>query len=298
MSHNYSDNITINKNLEVYYIRYDLRDVGLAQCKNEFYEELFDDIPNFAFGTDIASKKSNNLGPMPTVREAMRSLYSIKEIKEASDEYLKPNVTDDKYIRRGEFGELLLFHLLREYYNADALISKIYFKDSASSVAHGFDAVHVDKNSNTLWLGESKLYKDSSKAINELVKDVESHFNVDFFNSEFQIITNRIDDLSLECNDFIKQLLNPKTMILDKLAKINICLFAAFESETIKNYDEHNFEKDLREEINKLNERMNKKLATHQWIDKLNIYLFAFPLENKVEFVSSLHEKLRNGQKI
>ena len=40
-----------------------------------------------------------------------------------------PKNTEDKYLKRGEFGELMLYHLLHEYFNADALISKIYFKE-------------------------------------------------------------------------------------------------------------------------------------------------------------------------
>ncbi len=120
----------------------------------------------------------------------MKKIYSIKEIQEASREYLDSKYTEDKYIKRGEFGELLLYHILHEYFGTDTLISKIYFRDSAGGVAHGFDAVHVDPNEQIIWLGESKLYKNPDTAIHELASDVVKHFNVDFLDSEFISLIN------------------------------------------------------------------------------------------------------------
>lgn len=298
MSHKHTTNIEISDNLHIYYIDFDLLDSGYGQVKDKFYNELFNDIPAFAFGTDVMNRKIEEIGLVPTVREAMKKIYSIKEIQEASREYLDYKSTEDKYIKRGEFGELLLYHLLHEYFGADALISKIYFKDSVGGVAHGFDAVHVDTSRQILWLGESKLYKNSSTAINELAKDVINHFNVNFFESEFQIITNRVHDTKINCDDYIIKLLNPETKILDKLASINICLFAGFESNNLLNFNKNNFEETLMEEVKRLNDKMNSLLSKHPWIERLNIYLLTFPLEDKREFVSSLHQKLKGAQQI
>jgi len=298
MSHCHTNNIMIKNNLHIYYISFDLLNNGYGQVKDKFYNELFDDIPAFAFGTDVMNQKINQIGLVPTVREAMKKIYSIKEIQEASREYLDSKSTEDKYIKRGEFGELLLYHLLHEYFEADALISKIYFKDSAGSVAHGFDAVHVDTNRKIIWLGESKLYRNPSTAVTELANDVINHFNVNFLDSEFQIITNRIHDSKIACDDFILKLLDPNTKTLDKLANINICLFAAFESESLVNFNEDDFEETLKEEVEKLDKRMGSLLSKHTWAKHLNVYLLTFPLDNKRDFVASLHQKLKGGQQI
>lgn len=298
MSHRHSQNIEINNKLHVYYISFDLLDNGYGQVKDKFYNELFDDIPAFAFGTDVMNLKKNEIGLVPTVREAMNKIYAIKEIQEASREYLDSKSTEDKYIKRGEFGELLLYHLLHEYFGADALISKIYFKDSAGSVAHGFDAVHVDTTEKIIWLGESKLYKNPSTAVRELAKDVVNHFNIKFLDSEFQIITNRIHDSKIDCDDYILKLLDPETKTLDKLANINVCLFAAFESDSLINFSKDAFEETLEKEVKKLDKKMKSLLNQHPWINYLNMYLLAFPLDDKREFVSSLHQKLKGGQQI
>ena len=153
MSHNHTENLKLKDNFYTFYIGFDLCDDGYGQLKDKFYDELFDDIPAFAFGESVMNKKVADVGIMPTVREAMKKIYSIKEIQDAREKYSDLTDVEDKYIKRGEFGELLLYHLLHEYFSADALISKIYFKDSAGSVAHGFDAVHVNADTKTLWLG-------------------------------------------------------------------------------------------------------------------------------------------------
>ena len=84
MSHRHSTNIEINDKLHIYYISFDLLDNGYGQVKDKFYNELFDDIPAFAFGTDVMNQKKDEIGLVPTVREAMKKIYSIKEIQEAS----------------------------------------------------------------------------------------------------------------------------------------------------------------------------------------------------------------------
>lgn len=309
MSHNHSEYLIHNEKVHVFHIGFDLLDDGIGQVKDKFNDELFNDIPAFAFGTDIMEDKICSGGIVPTVREAMRKMYAIPEIQQAQKEYLDSTKTEDKYLKRGEFGELLLYHLLHEYFNADALISKIYLKDSLGLPAHGFDAVHVNIETETLWLGESKLYKSPTGAIDELIKDVvgytdkngklhKGHFCTDFFNSEFQIITNRVHDTNLEYPDFIKKLVDPNTKTLDKLVNINVVLFAGFDSDSLKMYDENTFDYTLQQEIKKLKDRANEGLKGHHWHDQLNLFLFLFPLDDKRAFVSSLHQKLKGAQQI
>ena len=265
-------------NLHTFYIDFDLSDTGeLEQVKEEFYNVLFDDIPNFAFGQRQIVKRLNNDPNIVKInREAFKKIYSIPEIKEASDYYLNNDEVEDKYLKKGEFGELILYHFLHHYFQAESLISKIYFKDSNNLAAHGFDAVHVNESNRELWLGESKLYQDGNSAIRELVNDLKAHFNRDFFNSEFTII--------------------------DKLANIKIALFAGFTSKHISNRnefeDKDTFDKELSKESIDLLNSLNQKKDSHAWVNYLDIYLFLFPLNDKKELVKDLHIKLKGAQQI
>jgi hypothetical protein len=68
--------------------------------------------------------------------------------------------TTDKYQRRGEFFELLPHALLREVFNSEPAISKIYYKSATIETVKGFDAVHIveagnDLTQNTHGMGEA-----------------------------------------------------------------------------------------------------------------------------------------------
>ena len=299
MSHCHSEHKEISNNVHTFYIGFDLDDFGrISQVKKKFYDELFDDIASFAFGSHNVMKRIKEPQDISKVqREALRKMYNIPELQEASRYYLESDLVEDKYLKRGEFGELLLYHLLHEYFNADALISKIYFKDSMGLPAHGFDAVHVDSDNQILWIGESKLYSDSSSAIDALMKDLEEHFRISFFDSEFVIIENRVHDSDIELDDFMKKLINPQTKVLDKLVNINIALFAGFDSKSLQEFkDEESFKKKLESEIEILEQKAFKKIKTHPWNDHLNVFLFLFPVDDKKEFVKDLHLKLKGAQ--
>jgi hypothetical protein len=102
----------------------------------------------------------------------------------------------DKYQKRGEFGELILHLLLRDFHNTIPLISKIYFKDSPDVPAHGFDGVQITINDKEkkLWLGESKLYKDGMQGIRELAEDVKKHVNAEYLSKEFSLIVKKLPE--------------------------------------------------------------------------------------------------------
>ena len=173
MSKNHTEHFATKSKVHTFYIGFDLNNDGaLFQRKSKFYDELFLDITSFAFGSDNAMSRIETPQDILKVqREAFRKMYNIPEICEAREYYLESDCVEDKYLKKGEFGELILYHFLHEYFNADALISKIYFKDSLGVAAHGFDAVHVDSKNKILWLGESKLYSSGNSAIDALIKD-------------------------------------------------------------------------------------------------------------------------------
>lgn len=293
-----------SNNLHLFYIDFDINDDGeLEQMKEEFYNTLFDDIPNFAFGerqVEKRLKESKNI--IKITREALKKIYDIPEIREAKDYYFNSQKVEDKYIKKGEFGELILYHFLHHYFDAEALISKIYFKDSNNMSAHGFDAVHVNVSKRELWLGESKLYQNSNLAINELISDLYNHFNRNFFESEFTIINNRAQDDNAELDDFMKKLISPETKCLDKLANIKIALFAGFSSLNVNNRNEfesiETFEEELVKESKKLLDKLNEKKKGHGWSNKLDVYLFLLPLRDKKDLVKDLHIKLKGAQQI
>jgi hypothetical protein len=88
---------------------------------------------------------------------------TIEKLKDAANTIYKT----PRYKKRGEFGELILHLLLRDYFGTIPLISTIYFRDSVNVPAHGFDGVHIIDTTKIkkLVLGESKLYTSGEAGI-------------------------------------------------------------------------------------------------------------------------------------
>ncbi|ORO52876.1 hypothetical protein B7720_05610 [Streptococcus oralis subsp. oralis] len=277
---------------------------NIVQNEKAWIEEIFDAIPFFALGQDKALEISKD-SPRKAVKQGIKLLYDIKEIREANKEYLtNPKLKfDDKYLKRGEFGELILYYLLQEKLGKPQLISKLYFKDSYNSVVHGFDAVHFDKNSKELWIGESKFYINKNSALRDLVDDLYKHFNIDFFNQEFAIIKRRFGDLGIQDDD-INTLVDPQTKLLSKIININACFFALFDSEIVNSFSyevgtdkpSQQFLDVLKKAVEKTKVDFDKKISTYPYKDKLKIHLFLFPVNSKYELIQALHEKLKREQ--
>ena len=82
-------------------------------------------IPEFALGIYGGTSVHINM-MIDKVLEAAQTVYET-----------------DKYKLRGEFGELILHLLLRDFCHTTPLVSKIYFKDAINVTVHGFDGVQV-----------------------------------------------------------------------------------------------------------------------------------------------------------
>ena len=277
---------------------------NIVQNEKGWIEEIFDAIPFFALGQNKALEISKD-SPRKAVKQGIKLLYDVKEIREANKEYLtNPKLKfDDKYLKRGEFGELILYYLLQEKLGKPQLISKLYFKDSYNSVVHGFDAVHFDKNSKELWIGESKFYINKNSALRDLVDDLYKHFNIDFFNQEFAIIKRRFGDLGIQDDD-ISTLVDPQTKLLSKIININACFFALFDSEIVNSFSyevgtdkpSQQFLDVLKKAVEKTKVDFDKKISTYPYKDMLKIHLFLFPVNSKYKLIQALHDKLKREQ--
>lgn len=296
-------------NLHSYFIDFDLDDDGgLTQMLNQFVKLLTSEIPSFALGYHQGAQIPQE-DIVDILIEAAKSIYKIEAYKQAADTYLNDQSWEDdlpdKYLKRGEFGELILHFILKYYFGTLPLVAKIYFKDSYGHAVHGFDSVHINTNDNTLWLGESKLYSKGNNGIDALVEDLFEHFNGDYFKSEFTIISKRIKDTrsnlvqaGADPDNWI-ELLNSYTKLADKLNRIIIPMFCAYETDIFsKFHNKDEFEEVYIDEITKLNKRFLEKKTAHPWNKYLNIIVILVPLESKKKLVAALHRKLKTLQSL
>lgn len=291
-----------------YYVGFDLNDAGEMEYRiKEFVNLIINIIPEFAFGYHQGTK-TDNTELITKVSEAARAIYKIKEFREVSDLYLADGSLEDdievekKYLKRGEFGELILHFLLKNFHGTVPLISKVYFKDSYGHTVHGFDSVHVHDESKTLWLGESKLYTDGKKGLSALIEDIKEHFNRDYLNDEFSIISKRVKD-SEHLEDDAKtwlNLLDSSTKLAEKLNKIVVPLICTYSCDL---FDRHSDEKDedflkeYEQEVEKLKKHFDDNYH-HPWKQNLQIIVILFPVQSKNKLIKKLHEKLVFMQKL
>lgn len=256
-------------------------DVGYERGEwryNDFAEYLFEWLPEFALKyTDLT--KINSATAMAFIKKAARTVYNT-----------------DKYKKRGEFGELLLHAIIRELFNSQPIISKLYYKSSINETIKGFDAVHIVDNGGELelWLGEVKFYKDISKAIASVIKELQQHIQNDYLKSEFFLITTKIDDQWAYAKR-IKKLLSVRTGLDEVFKRLCVPVLLTYESETVRQHNSisNEFKEQLLNEFSNHYQAFCKRLP----MEKLNIHLLLLPLKDKDTLLKVLHKRLEGMQR-
>lgn len=205
----------------------------------------------------------------------------------------------DNYKRRGEFGELFLHGILRDFYKAEPAVSKIYYADGPNETAKGFDAVHVvvrEDGELDLWLGEAKLYESMTAAIQEIVQSLHDHIGNEFLRREFLAVSNKFDD-SWEHKSKLTEMLDDNTSLDVIIDRLVMPVLLTYRSKAVARYDEV-----CEEYVEAL--IIEAKEAWQTFKDKLDanfpvtIYFIVLPLEDTARVRELAHEALTTYQKL
>lgn len=217
----------------------------------------------------------------------------VEKLKEAAElVYLT-----DTYKNRGEFGELILHLLLRDFQNTIPLISKIYFKDNNDVPAHGFDGVQISINGDEkkLWLGESKLYNSGSRGVSELAKDIEKHVNADYLRREFALISKKLPEATPEI-EYWRELMDKHQRLDVILNGIVVPMVCTYDSDLFKKHNDNTPEyfKDFEEEATRLFSSFDSKKPKSD----IEIVLMLLPVPSKDELNTEIDARLKSIQRI
>lgn len=270
---------------------------------NELASCIINTIPEYVFA-QYENPEIPQTDTVEKLREAARSIYKIKNFETMRRWYLEHDETAKTELekisenQRGEFGELLLHLILRDFKGTIPLISKVYFKDSAGVPAHGFDAVHISPDEKILWLGESKFYNDGKTGVRNLLKDLTEHFTRDFLNEQFAIIKKNLENNSIPQRDEWIKTLSNCSKLQEKISMINIPMLCTYTHDIYQRFSD--FTKDDAITYHETNIRELKQYFDekneHPLKAQLNVILLLFPVRNKKELVIKLHEKLWHMQ--
>jgi len=297
--------VIINEDgFKTYAVCFDINDKG-ENCYNldSFVNALIYELPDFSYGGEFW-KNVEPSNKVALVAEAAKAIYQIPEFNKVKQMYDSgtpiEDTVDDATLRRGEFGELILFFLLKNFNGTIPLLSKIYFKDSDGSTVHGFDAVHYHEDTSSLWLGESKVYENSKTGLKSLINDIKSHVVSDYLKREFTLVGKKfILAGSIEDNkrDKILNLLNPESTLENKVKNIYLPLLCTFPSATFSSYNTEckEFLDAYTAEMLELKKYFEEN-NDHPLKDKLNIILLLMPVKSKKELVLELHKRLFHAQ--
>jgi hypothetical protein len=221
----------------------------------------------------------------------------LTEIIDRIQDAAKTVYTTDKYKSRGEFGELILHLLLRDFCNSIPLISTIFFRDAPNVPAHGFDGVHVTINGNEkkLWLGESKLYKSGKDGIDDLVGDIVKHFNADYLRQQFSLITRKLPVDTPEV-EYWRALMHKNQKLDVVFSSIVIPMVCTYNSSLFTNHNDETqqYIDDFKKECKALHDEFNRKKPS----SNLEIILLLLPVPDKDELNRELDARLKSMQKI
>lgn len=250
----------------------------LGKFRNEgLADYLFDWLPEFAL-------KYSEL-------EVFNSGTAMRLVKQAA----KIVYTTDKYQKRGEFGELLLHALLREVFNSEPAISKIYYKSANNETVKGFDAVHIVENGNDLelWLGEVKFYKEASAAISDITREIVDHTEQRYLRDEFVLIGTKLDP-RWKHSERVKELINRRKSLDEVFTRLCIPALVTYESGCVASHSKvcTAFKDQLKEEMAGI--AANFGAAK---LPEIRIHLFLVPLHEKQTLVKLLHDKLEGMQR-
>lgn len=213
---------------------------------------------------------------------------------EMLDEAAKRVYDSEKFVGRGEFGELLLHAVLRSHCDSEPALSKIFFKTGDNDTVKGFDCVHVVPRGDALelWFGEAKFYKDVRKAVRDAVEELERHFGTKYLRREFALVQSKIDPSWPYAQQF-RDLLSKSKPIDEIFDVLRIPVLLTYDSSAVGAHGEVSeaFVTELEAEA---------RAAMDYFLDQssalpseIQLHLLLVPLKDKKALVTHLHRRLR-----
>lgn len=131
----------------------------LLEMRDDFIQELVHTVVPFVYSREHQEKIVERMGD--DVPQAWSRL-----IRRARGKFRRSDVT-------GQFSELLLFNVLRHWFDAAPLVRKMSITTNPEVERHGADAVHVavEDDNYVIYLGEAKTYDRDRYGLRTALKD-------------------------------------------------------------------------------------------------------------------------------
>lgn len=105
-------------------------------------------------------------------------------------------ISEAKKNKKGDYGELLLFLILKSFYKNERFVTKVKLRSSTKEQIKGFDCAHFvvpEGGDVEIWLGEVKFYKSFSGAVSDVLDEIQEHVEGSYLKAEFSILAPNIE---------------------------------------------------------------------------------------------------------
>jgi hypothetical protein len=171
-------------------------------------------------------------------------------------------ISKRKKSNKGDYGELLLFLILKVFFKSEKLVTKVKLKTGNQEV-YGYDCAHftIENDEPILWLGESKFYSSFSNAISKAFDSLDEHCKESFTIQEFSFLEPHIElNEDFRYREVIREKLKGITSF-DSI-KIKVPVFITYDCNKIKkhkNSTSPEFLQDFKDEFQKKYESIEKR---------------------------------------
>lgn len=205
--------------------------------------------------------------------------------------------------RSGEFGEIILFHVLEVFQKAMQIVNKMSLKTSGNMHYHGADAVHfgLDGELKILYLGESKTGKQFSDILIKSLKSVENFYNTEKDRFEIDLVSGNLSkDIPEDIKGIIKNYIDPTQPDKENCCQIN-AIFLGFEESFLKNLETQYSGKELlkkvvegyKERIETYIRSIEEKLSEHGELTSKSFYFFLLPFKDLDKIKAVFSEEIK-----
>jgi hypothetical protein len=260
--------------------------VGYEQGRwraEEFAAHVMEWLPEFAL-TASEWKGLGHANAVQLLRKAARTVYST-----------------DKFKARGEFGELILHALVRQVHKSNPAISKIYYKTAPNETVKGFDAVHVvgPPENMELWLGEAKFYSNISKAIADVVAELEAHCATDYLRTEFLLLAGKLDS-ELPHAEKLRTLFSQNISLDRVFTRLCIPVLLTYDSPCVQSHTacDNEYLESFTSELETHYKSFATKLGATNIPGDVRVHLLLLPMHTKTILIDHLDRSLRAWQSL
>ncbi|OPY88323.1 MAG: hypothetical protein A4E71_00534 [Smithella sp. PtaU1.Bin162] len=258
-----------------------------ASRETDFLRYVFENLPLYS----LSKEERDSLEPNTILR-----LW-----KTAVDRFVSNSKT-------GEFGEIILFHLLELFEGAVQIVNKMALKTSGEMHAHGADAIHfgLDGSLKTLYLGESKTYQSFGDALNKALSDINNYHKNGGRQFDIKLVSGNLpEDIPEETRKMIKDYLNPCKSDLFDFTEAH-AVFIGYQYDSLQSIEQNHRGVELinkalelyRESIKQYLADIESKFKEFPDLANKNFLFFIIPFKDLKGSREKFAKAVENGKKV